>query len=103
MWSHPTEEQFAIILDYLDIEWEYEPHEIILEEEDGRILRAFKPDFYLPHGDIYIEITTSKSMSKKNKKMNLMALHHPDVNIFLINKSMLEEILQKYNFLWSSV
>ena len=78
--AHPIEEEFARILDYYGIPWEYEPQSFALEwNEDGDIKVAFAPDFYLPEQDLYVELTTlrPKLITKKNRKI----LHN-----FLINK-----------------
>ena len=47
--AHPIEEEFARILDYYGIPWEYEPRSFDLEwDEAGNVKVAFAPDFYLP-------------------------------------------------------
>ena len=44
-----AEEECARILDFYGLRWEYEPRSFVLEEdEEGRVLEAFTPDFYLP-------------------------------------------------------
>jgi hypoxanthine phosphoribosyltransferase len=68
--AHRTEEALADAFDELGIEWEYEPHTFLLEEEDGRIVEACTPDFYLPELDMYIECTSMKQdlTARKNRK-----------------------------------
>ena len=43
--SHPAEEAFATVLDFYQIEWEYEPTTFPLEwDDEGRVITAFSPD-----------------------------------------------------------
>ena len=47
--AHNSERQFAKLLDFYNIAWEYEPRTFTLEwDRDGRPAQAFTPDFYLP-------------------------------------------------------
>ena len=72
--AHNSERQFAKLLDFYGIEWEYEPRTFMLESDrDGPAAQAFTPDFYLPAYDLYIEITTlnQKLVTKKNRKVRL--------------------------------
>ena len=69
--AHNSERQFAKLLDFYAIDWEYEPRTFVLERDrDGNPEQAFTPDFYLPAYDLYIEITTlnQKLVTKKNRK-----------------------------------
>ncbi|MFN8455596.1 MAG: hypothetical protein U0401_13170 [Anaerolineae bacterium] len=46
--SHPSEAEFARILDFYQIEWQYEPRTFALRQDDkGNTIEAFSPDFYL--------------------------------------------------------
>jgi hypothetical protein len=57
--SHPVETEFARILDFYGIPWEYEPRTFVLEHDAaGNVTEAFAPDFYLPDQDLYVELTT---------------------------------------------
>jgi hypothetical protein len=69
--AHNSERQFAKLLDFYAIVWEYEPRTFVLERDnDGNPQQAFTPDFYLPAYDLFIEITTlnQKLVTKKNRK-----------------------------------
>jgi hypothetical protein len=69
--AHNSERQFAKLLDFYAIAWEYEPRTFVLERDgDGNPQQAFSPDFYLPAYDVFIEITTlnQKLVTKKNRK-----------------------------------
>jgi hypothetical protein len=69
--AHNSERQFAKLLDFYAIDWEYEPRTFVLERDaEGNPQQAFTPDFYLPAYDLFIEITTlnQKLVTKKNRK-----------------------------------
>lgn len=61
--------------------WDYEPRSFPIAYEEGEPSKYFRPDFYLPDDDMYIEITTmnQKLVTKKNKKIRLLRKHHPDI------------------------
>ena len=70
--AHASERQFAQLLDFYQIEWEYEPTSFDLEwDRDGNVVQRFTPDFFLPQYNIYIEITTrnQRLVTKKNRKV----------------------------------
>jgi len=97
--AHPSEEEFAQILDYYGIEWEYEPRTFILEEdEEGNVLEGFSPDFYLPQQDLYVELTTlrPKLIRIKNRKVRRLQERYPDVNIKLFKRRNIRDLMIKY-------
>ncbi len=97
---HPSEEEFAGMLDFYRIRWEYEPKTFLLEwDSEGNIVEAFSPDFYLPDQDLYIELTTQKPKQawKKNKKIKRMKKLYPDVDVRLIDKRGFESLLKKHS------
>jgi hypoxanthine phosphoribosyltransferase len=97
--GHPIEAEFARILDYYGIEWQYEPTTFPLEWDDaGRVTRAFSPDFYLPQEDRYIELTTvrPKLVTIKNKKIRRMKELYPEVDVTLLKRSDLRDMMIKY-------
>ena len=62
--------------------WAYEPTTFVLEQSaDGRVTRAFTPDFYLPEQDLYIEVTVMKQslVTRKNRKLRKVRERYPDV------------------------
>jgi hypothetical protein len=96
---HPSEETFARILDYYGIEWQYEPRTFALEwDEEGHVLAAFSPDFYLPGQDLYVELTTVRPrlVTVKNRKLRRMKELYPDVNVKLLRRRDLHDLLVKY-------
>ncbi len=97
--SHPAEESFARILDYYGIEWQYEPRTFPLEwDERGNVTEAFSPDFYLPQQDVYIELTTRRPRlnTLKNHKMRLMQELYPQVNVKLLKRKDLRDLMIKF-------
>jgi hypoxanthine phosphoribosyltransferase len=82
--AHDSERHFSAVLDFYGVAWEYEPTEFVLEWDDqGRPSQAFRPDFYLPAYDLYIELTTlnQRLVTKKNRKVRRLRELRPDVNI----------------------
>jgi hypothetical protein len=96
---HPIEEEFARILDYYGIQWQYEPRTFVLDQDDqGKGTKAFAPDFYLPAEDLYVELTTMrpKLISKKNKKIRRLQQLYPEINIKLFKRQDLRDMMIKY-------
>jgi hypoxanthine phosphoribosyltransferase len=98
--AHASEEEFARLLDFYDVAWQYEPRSFTLREEDGRVLEGFTPDFYLPDLDLYIELTTLKQslVTEKHRKLRQMEERYPDVQVKLLNRSDYLSLLAKYGF-----
>ncbi|GAB4556862.1 MAG: hypothetical protein Kow0047_00700 [Anaerolineae bacterium] len=97
--AHPIEEAFARILDFYGIAWEYEPRTFPLEwDEDGNVVEAFSPDFYLPEQDLYVELTTLRPQlaTKKNRKLRRMKELYPEVNVKLFKRQDVRDLLVKY-------
>lgn len=97
--AHSSEKLFAQILDYYGIQWEYEPHIFPLEwDEDGNIIEAFSPDFYLPQQDLYVELTTMRPqlITRKNRKLRRLQEIYPHVNIKLFKRGDLRTLMVKY-------
>jgi hypothetical protein len=82
--AHNSERQFAKLLDFYAIQWEYEPRSFTLDtDRAGNPVQAFTPDFYLPAYDLFIEITTlnQKLVTKKNRKARQLRERYPDVQL----------------------
>jgi bifunctional protein TilS/HprT len=97
--AHNSERQFAKLLDFYGIAWEYEPTTFVLEwDRQGRPVQAFSPDFYLPAYDIYIEITTlnQKLVTKKNRKVRRLGELHPEVKVKVLYQRDYLNLLVKY-------
>ena len=97
--AHPSEEEFARLLDFYQIEWVYEPRSFALNWEGDRVTEMFTPDFYLPGLNLYVELTTLKQslVTEKNRKLRRLRQLYPEVNITLLNKRDFERLLAKYS------
>jgi len=96
---HPSEEEFAHMLDFYRLRWDYEPRTFLLEwDSEGNVVEAFSPDFYLPDQDLYIELTTQKPKQawRKNRKIKRMKALYPEINVRLIDKRGFESLLKKH-------
>ena len=99
IFAHPSEEQFARILDFYRISWVYEPRTFELQwDDEGNVLEAFSPDFYLPEQNLYIELTTMEQrlITKKHRKLRRLRELYPDINIKLLNRSDFKALMHKY-------
>jgi cytidylate kinase len=99
MFANPSEEMFANLLDFYRIAWEYEPRSFpIRYEQDGTVLEAFTPDFYLQEFDLYVELTTMKQslVTKKNRKVRLLRELYPNVNIQVFYQKDFQNLIFKY-------
>ena len=96
---HPAEEAFARILDFYGISWQYEPRTFALAWDDqGSVIEAFAPDFYLPDQDLYIELTTlrPKLATRKNWKLRRMNELYPEINVKLFKRRELHQLMVKF-------
>ena len=97
--AHASERQFAQLLDFYGIEWEYEPTSFDIDwDSEGNVLQRFTPDFYLPDYDLYIEITTlnQKLVTKKNRKARRLVELHPEIKITVLYQRDYLQLLVKY-------
>jgi hypothetical protein len=101
--AHPAEREFAKLLDFYQIAWEYEPRSFPLRwAEDGRIVEQFTPDFYLPAEGMYIELTAMRQrlVTRKNRKIRKLRELYPDVRVKLLCHRDLMQMTAKYHFEW---
>ena len=97
--SHPVEAEFARILDFYGIPWQYEPRTFVLGQNgDGTVREGFSPDFYLPDQDLYVELTTMQpnQIRHKNHKVQLLRQLHPEINIKLFKRGDIRTLLLKF-------
>lgn len=94
-----SERECAELLDFYDIAWEYEPITFVLETDpgDGRVTEAFRPDFYLPELNLFLEVTEMRQelTTRKNRKVRKLRQRYPDVNVRLFYKRDIEALGQK--------
>jgi hypothetical protein len=97
--AHASERQFARLLDFYQIDWEYEPRSFDLEwDPDGNVIQRFTPDFYLPQYDLYIEITTlnQKLVTKKNRKIRRLRELYPEITCKIFYQRDYLSLVHKY-------
>jgi hypothetical protein len=97
--AHNSERQFARLLDFYRVEWEYEPTAFPIEwDAAGQPAQHFRPDFYLPTFGLYIEITTlnQRLVTKKNRKVRRLRELYPDVRIKVLYQRDYLSLLAKY-------
>ena len=97
--ANESEHEFARILDFYKIKWEYEPTTFpIAWDAEGYVRESFTPDFYLPDYGIFIELTTMKQslVTKKNRKVRLFEQHYPDIPIKLFYGKDYKALLAKF-------
>jgi hypothetical protein len=96
---HPIEKAFAKILDFYGVEWEYEPRTFPLKWDiKGNVTEAFKPDFFLPQQNLYVELTTlrPKLTLKKNRKLKRIRELYPEINIKLFKRRELRNMMLRF-------
>lgn len=97
--AHETERYFADLLDFYEVEWEYEPVEFALSwSVGGLVTTAFRPDFYLPEHCLYVELTTLRQdlVTAKNRKIRRLRQLHPEIRLKVLYRRDVEELLLKY-------
>ena len=97
--AHASEAEFARILDFYQVAWEYEAHVFpILWDLDGNVLESFAPDFFLPELDVFVELTTlqQRLVRKKNRKVRRLRELYPGVRIKLFYARDFRALMLKY-------
>lgn len=97
--ANPAELEYAKILDWYGVPWQYEPRTFVLERDDeGRVVEAFTPDFYLPEQDLYLEVTVMKQalVTRKNRKLRKLRRLYPEVRIKLFYERDFERLAARY-------
>jgi hypoxanthine phosphoribosyltransferase len=100
LFAHPSEAEFARVLDFYRIAWQYEPRSFVLQEREGQVAQMFTPDFYLPDLDLFVELTTLRQrlVTRKNRKLRRLRERYPEINIRLLYKHDYFELLAKYGY-----
>jgi hypothetical protein len=96
--AHQSEAEFARILDFYGVQWEYEPRTFALRGEGVEPERGFTPDFYLPELDLWVELTTLRRplMRQKRRKVRDFASRYPHVRLKLLGAHDLLSLMVKY-------
>lgn len=95
---HASEAEFARLLTYYGIEWQYEPQQFPLQWREGRPIEMFSPDFYLTEYDLYIELTTMRQalVRRKNRKLRFLRALYPEINIKLLYRRDYQRLLERF-------
>lgn len=99
--AHASEHEFARLLTFYGVPWQYEPTTFPLDWDDqGRVVEAFTPDFYLPDHDLYIELTTKEQrlMTAKHRKIRKAQALHPDLKIRLLSRKDCLALARKFGW-----
>jgi hypothetical protein len=99
VFAHNSERQFARLLDFYRVEWQYEPTAFPIEwDSAGNPVQYFRPDFFLPGFDLYIEITTlnQRLVTRKNRKVRRLRELYPQVRIKVLYQRDYLSLLAKY-------
>jgi hypothetical protein len=97
--AHRSEAEFAQILDFYGIRWEYEATTFPLAHHaDGRVAARFAPDFYLPDINLWVELTTIRQalMRQKRRKLRRFTALYPELRIKLLGASDIKALMWKY-------
>jgi len=98
--AHPSEKKFSDILNMHNIKWKYEPTEFPLKwDAEGNITMSFRPDFFLPEFDTYIELTTMKQkyVTEKNNKVKLLKKTYPDINVKIVYNKDFQKLIERFD------
>jgi hypoxanthine phosphoribosyltransferase len=97
--AHNSERQFAKLLDFYAIDWEYEPRTFVLErDEEGFVTEAFTPDFYLPEQDVYVECTTMRQRLTTRKNRKIRKLREQGVIVGILYRRDFERLRERHGF-----
>ncbi|MGO9197900.1 MAG: hypothetical protein ACLQK4_12335 [Acidimicrobiales bacterium] len=97
--AHDAERFFAELLDNYGVAWAYEPVEFVLSwSVDGVPTCGFRPDFYLPDHDLFVELTTLRQdlVTEKNRKVRQLEALYPSVNVKILYRRDVEDLYAKY-------
>src|SRR3977135_2673414 len=97
--QNSAELEYAKVLDWHGIPWQYEPTTFVLaQDEQGRVTEAFTPDFYLPDQDLYLEVTVMKQslVTRKNRKLRKLRELYPEVKVKLFYERDFERLATRY-------
>ena len=89
--AHPVERAVAELFDRHCNRWRYEPHVFELQRDaHGRTIRAFRPDFFLPDLDLYVECTMMKQSltARKKRKVRAAEQQHGIVVVLLYRRDL---------------
>jgi hypothetical protein len=88
------EADFARVLKYMGLSYQYEPQRFTLVREDGSTM-TYAPDFFVPEEDCWYEI---KGWMDKvsEEKIRLFTEQYPQESIVIVDKTLFAEMQMKY-------
>ena len=98
--AHPSEEMFARLLTIYGIDWLYEPMEFPLAwGVRGVVTRAFRPDFYVPSQQLFIELTVAEQrlVTRKNRKVREFRALYPELEILVVYRRDFEALMREHH------
>lgn len=104
--AHESERRLSQLFDFYGIEWEYEPVEFVLGWDlEGRPTSAFRPDFYLPEHQLFLELTTLRQdlVTRKNAKVRRLAALHPEISVKILYRRDYANLMLKVRLAGSSL
>jgi hypothetical protein len=84
------EANYSYFLAYLGIPYEYEPRLFVFEKIITGV-RAFRPDFYVPHADEFHEVK-GYMCRRSRTQLKRMAKYFPTVKLILIDEAFFKSI-----------
>jgi hypothetical protein len=99
VFANPSERVFANLLDLYGIKWVYEPIEFPLAwNVEGEPTKGFRPDFYLPERNSFIELTVleQRNVTRKNKKIRRFRVLYPEVELVVVYQRGFKELLARH-------
>ncbi len=98
--AHPSEQLLANLLTLYGVSWRYEPVEFpIAWDDQGRAVRGFRPDFYLPEHQLFVELTVSEQrlVTKKNQKVRAFRSLYPELAIVVVYQRDFRTLLARHD------
>src|SRR5215467_22458 len=98
--ANESEAEFARILSFYHIAWQYEPRAFAIEWDSNREpIGFFTPDFYLPQHDLYIELTTLRQplVTRKNRKIRRVREFYPEINLKVLYAADYRKLVEKFS------
>jgi hypoxanthine phosphoribosyltransferase len=71
---------------------------VLERAEDGTVLEAFTPDFYLPEQDMYVECTTMRQKLTNRKNRKLRKLREQGVLVTVLYRRDFERLRARHGF-----
>ena len=97
--ASPAERTCARLFEFYGMAWEYEPRTFPLRwDDEGRVVEAVTPDFYLVDLDLYLEITTMRQahVTRKARKLRELAERYPGVRVKLFVRRDIERLARRH-------